>query len=49
MVNENGVATGVSSATINGVDVMNTDDTDHDALVPVEALNDGAVLAVMTG
>lgn len=50
VVNIDGLATGVSSVTIDGVEVASTDDQGkRGALVPVEALSDGAVLTVTMG
>ncbi|MCB2413248.1 hypothetical protein LGT39_10380 [Demequina sp. TTPB684] len=50
VVNVDGLATGVSSVTIDGVEVAALDDEGkRGALVPVEALVDGAVLTVTMG
>ena len=49
VVNESGVATGVRSVTIDGVDVADAGAAGRGALVPVEALVDGAVLTVTMG
>jgi len=50
VVNVDGLATGVSSVTIDGVEVASLDDEGkRGALVPVEALSDGAVLTVTMG
>src|SRR5680860_1024693 len=50
VVNVDGLATGVSSVTIDGVEVASADDEGkRGALVPVEALSDGAVLTVTMG
>lgn len=50
VVNIDGLATGVSSVTIGGVEVASDDDEGkRGALVPVEALSDGAVLTVTMG
>ena len=49
VVNESGVATGVSSVTIDGVEVADAGAAGRGALVPVEALADGAVLTVTMG
>ncbi len=46
VVNVDGLATGVKSVTIEGVEVASFDDGKRGALVPVEALADGAVLTV---
>ncbi len=50
VVNIDGLATGVSSVTIDGDEVASLDDEGkRGALVPVEALSDGAVLTVTMG
>jgi cellobiose phosphorylase len=50
VVNIDGLATGVSSVTIEGVEVASVDDAGkRGALVPVEALSDGSVLTVTMG
>jgi len=49
VVNADGLATGICCASIDGVDVMDKDDAKRGALVPVEALTDGAVLTVTMG
>jgi len=49
VVNEVGVATGVSSVTIDGVEVADAGAAGRGALVPVAALADGAVLTVTMG
>ena len=50
VVNIDGLATGVSSVTIDGVEVASDDDEGkRGALVPVEALSDGDVLTVTMG
>jgi len=49
VVNVDGLATGVSSVTIEGVEVAPFDDGKRGALVPVEALADGDVLTVTMG
>lgn len=49
VVNELGVATGVKSVAVDGKAVELPDDERRGALVPVEALRDGAVLTVTMG
>lgn len=49
VVNVDGLATGVSSVTIDGVEVAPFDDGKRGALVPIEALADGDVLTVTMG
>jgi cellobiose phosphorylase len=49
VVNVDGLATGVSSVTIEGIEVAPFDDGKRGALVPVEALADGDVLTVTMG
>ncbi|WP_297083914.1 GH36-type glycosyl hydrolase domain-containing protein [uncultured Demequina sp.] len=49
VVNESGVATGVSSVTVEGFEVAADGDEARGALVPVEALKDGDVLTVTMG
>jgi hypothetical protein len=49
VVNVDGLATGVSSWTIEGIEVAPFDDGKRGALVPVEALADGDVLTVTMG
>lgn len=49
VVNVDGLATGVSAVTIDGVEVASDDEGKRVALVPVEALADGDVLTVTMG
>ncbi len=49
VVDVDGLATGVSSVTIGGFEVASAADARRGAFMPVEALNDGAVLTVTMG
>lgn len=49
VVNPLGVATGVATVTIDGVEVADAGDAKRGALVPVGSLSDGAVLTVTMG